>query len=75
VHKFAVDEQFALLGNCGDNAAMVSKCFPIEILPLRERREDTPVLIYYFGLRHSRPMQKPIKSVPKQAMEALVDAE
>ena len=48
--------------------------FPIEIPALRHRREDIPLLVHYFASRHSRQMQKRIKYIPKQAMEALVNA-
>ena len=47
--------------------------FPIEIPPLRQRREDIPLLVNYFVSKFSRQMGKQIEFVPKRTMETLIN--
>ncbi|MEW6417484.1 MAG: sigma-54 dependent transcriptional regulator [Nitrospirota bacterium] len=43
---------------------------PLHISPLRERKEDIPILVEYFVRKYSREYNKPIKEISEDAMEA-----
>jgi transcriptional regulator with GAF, ATPase, and Fis domain len=45
--------------------------FPITIPPLRQRREDIPLLVWTFVNEFAESMGKPIKVIPKKIMEKL----
>ena len=48
------------------------RVFPITIPPLRERRDDIPILIRYFLASHSKRMGRRIETIPAETMQTLV---
>ena len=45
--------------------------FPLPVPPLRERREDIPLLVRHFVDEYARRMKRRIETIPPQTMEAL----
>jgi len=46
--------------------------FPVSVPPLRERREDIPLLVRHFVAQYARQMQRTIDTIPAATMEALL---
>ena len=45
--------------------------FPIAVPPLRERKEDIPLLVWTFAKQFGQALGKPVERIPQQTMEAL----
>lgn len=48
---------------------------PVELPPLRERRDDIPLLAWHFVRRHQAGMNKTIRRIPSKITEAMRDYE
>jgi formate hydrogenlyase transcriptional activator len=46
--------------------------FPLEMPPLRERREDIPILVEYFTARYAARLGKRFSSIEKSSMERIL---
>ncbi len=46
--------------------------FPIEVPPLRDRREDIPLLVWHIVTKTQVTLGKKIERIPKAAMDALI---
>lgn len=47
--------------------------FPLTVPPLRERREDIPMLIRFFTQKYANRMDRAIEEIPSTALEALTN--
>ena len=79
----SVDMRLVAATNCDLEQMMANKqfrshhyyrlnVFPIQLPPLRERREDIPLLVEHFTQKYARRMGKQITTVPETIMHKLM---
>jgi transcriptional regulator with GAF, ATPase, and Fis domain len=61
----------ASAGQFNNNLYKRLSAFPIELLPLRERQVDIPLLANHFVRKFSRQLKKTIKVIPQETMSSL----
>jgi formate hydrogenlyase transcriptional activator len=49
--------------------------FPVRMPPLRDRREDIPMLVHYFVQKYALRMGRHIETIPKETMNALINCD
>ena len=78
----SVDVRLVAATNCNLDQMMEEKkfrrdlyyrlnVFPIRIPPLRERREDIPLLVHHFTQKYARQMGKQIDTIPESTIQKL----
>ena len=83
VRTKSVDMRLVAATNCDLEQMMTDKqfridlyyrlnVFPIQLPPLRERREDIPLLVEHFTQKYAQRMGKEIKTIPVAMMQKLI---